>query len=104
MSTKTLTPTKDQSKTDKKLKRPKKYSVIFHNDEYTPFEFVESILMEVFRKTRDESAAIAMEVHEKGAAVAGTYTKDIAETKFARANAIIQKSEHPLLLTLEQEQ
>lgn len=88
----------------RQMKRPKKYKVIFHNDDYTPFDFVEGILLSVFRKTITEAEAIADSVDKKGSAVAGVYTKDIAETKIDDANCIIKKTDNPLLITMELEE
>jgi len=97
------TQTIDRPSEKRKLKRPKKYNIIFHNDDYTPFEFVEELLMKVFRRTESESAAIAKEVDKTGKGLAGTYTFEIAETKLAKANLLIKETDYPLLLTMEQE-
>lgn len=93
----------DREKEDEKVQKPKKYKVIFHNDDFTPFSFVEFLLERYFRKTHDESTRIAMEVDKTGAAVAGVYTHDIAETKIAQCEEHIQKEEHPLMLSMEPE-
>lgn len=103
MTTQTIDDTRVIPKQDRKVRRPKKYHIIFHNDDYTPFEFVEELLMKVFRRTADEAAAIASSVDKTGTGVAGTYTHEVAETKHSRANAMIKETDYPLLLTIEPE-
>lgn len=86
-----------------KLKKPRKYHILFHNDDYTPFEFVETLLMKVFHRTSEQSRAIAKEVHKNGTGIAGTYTRDVAETKYYQALNLIKETEYPLQLSLEPE-
>ena len=74
-----------------KLKRPKHYKVIMHNDDYTTMEFVVYILMEVFNKSLKEANRIMLEVHEKGRGIAGVYPYDIAVSKTAIATAAAEK-------------
>ena len=40
-----------QSKTRVEIKYPDRYKIIILNDDYTPFEFVISLLVEVFNKS-----------------------------------------------------
>lgn len=95
---------KVKKETSQTPKKPRKYAVIFINDDYTPFDFVISLLMEVFRKTMHEAEVVAKAVHETGKGVAGVYTHEIAETKLAQANRIIKTTEHPLVLVMEPEE
>ena len=60
---------------------PRKYKVVFHNDDYTTQEFVVLVLMRFFHKDETEATHIMLSVHHKGSAVAGVYSRDIAETK-----------------------
>ena len=90
-------------KEDIKVRKPNKYKVVFHNDDYTPMDFVLALLMEVFRKPFSESYNIMMTVHQKGKGIAGVYSKEIAETKSVRSNDISRSSGHPLLVTIEEE-
>lgn len=93
----------EREKTKLSPKKPRMYHVIFHNDDFTPFEFVEEILMKVFRKNHDQSRVISDQIHKTGHGVAGTYTRDICETKISQADAIIKETDYPLLLTMEPE-
>src|SRR5215469_12775359 len=53
---------------------PRRYKVIFHNDDYTTMEFVVECLMRFFRKSETEATHIMLTVHRSGAAVAGVFT------------------------------
>ena len=84
-----------------KVKRPRRFSVLFHNDDYTTMEFVVSVLMKFFHKTETEATQIMLTVHHKGYAVAGTFTRDIAETKAAHVSSYAKQHGHPLKCTAE---
>ena len=47
---------------------PRRYKVIFHNDDYTTMEFVVDVLKRFFHKTETEAAHIMLTVHKSGAA------------------------------------
>jgi ATP-dependent Clp protease adaptor protein ClpS len=85
------------------VQRPRKYRVIILDDDFTPIEFVVSLVAHVFRKSAEEAAHITLQVHESGSAVAGVYTYEIAETKTALAMQYAKEHEHPLQLTMEPE-
>jgi ATP-dependent Clp protease adaptor protein ClpS len=82
---------------------PKKYKVIFHNDDYTTMEYVVSVLRRFFHRTETEATHIMLTVHKKGRAVAGVYTRDVAETKVAEVMRDAREHGHPLLVTAEPE-
>ena len=82
---------------------PRRYKVIFHNDDYTTQEFVIYVLERFFHKTETEARHIMLTVHHKGAAVAGVYTKDVAETKAQQVMDAARENGMPLLLTTEPE-
>ena len=86
-----------------KVKPPKKYKVILHNDDYTTMEFVIFVLQNVFHKTMDEAESIMMEVHVKGAGVCGIYSKEIAETKSQKVINLAKANNHPLECSIEPE-
>lgn len=82
---------------------PRRYKVIFHNDDYTTQEFVVYVLQRFFHKSETEALHIMLTVHHKGAAVAGVYTKDVAETKAEQVMEAARENGMPLLLTTEPE-
>jgi ATP-dependent Clp protease adaptor protein ClpS len=92
-----------QEREEKKTQKPRKYKVLLHNDDFTPIDFVAVLVQTVFRKTIDESMQITLQVHEKGMAVAGVYTHEIAETKVAQVHVLARNNQHPLMCSMEPE-
>lgn len=86
-----------------KFKEPSMYNVILHNDDYTTMDFVVHILTTIFRKDNAEAEELMMKVHVEGSAVAGTYTKDIAESKRDKAIKESRMNGFPLVLTVEED-
>ena len=41
-----------RQQTKSQVREPKRYSVIMHNDDYTPMDFVVQVLMEIFNKRK----------------------------------------------------
>ncbi len=82
---------------------PRRYKVLFHNDDYTTMEFVVDALMRFFHKSQAEATHIMLTVHKKGNGVAGVYTRDVAETKVEEVMAHARESGMPLLVTAEPE-
>ena len=87
----------------KKTAIPRRYNVIFHNDDYTTMEYVVEVLRRYFHKGETEALYIMLTVHKKGSAVAGIYPRDVAETKVAEVMHDAREHGHPLLLTAEPE-
>lgn len=86
-----------------KTKRPPMYKVILLNDDFTPMDFVVSVLEQIFRKTHSEAMNLMLQIHQKGAALAGIYTRDVAETKADQVVEYARINEYPLQCTLESE-
>jgi ATP-dependent Clp protease adaptor protein ClpS len=82
---------------------PRRYKVIFHNDDYTTMEYVVEVLRRFFHKTETEALHIMLTVHKKGQAVAGVYPRDVAETKVTEVIKDAREHGHPLMLTAEPE-
>lgn len=82
---------------------PPRYKVLVHNDDFTTKIFVIELLVAVFHKPLDAAATLMWQIHHHGAAVAGVYPFEIAETKAEHAMALARANEFPLRLTLEME-
>jgi ATP-dependent Clp protease adaptor protein ClpS len=82
---------------------PKRYNVIFHNDDYTTMEYVVEVLRGFFHKSETEALHIMLTVHKKGKAIAGVYPRDVAETKVGEVMRDAREHGHPLLVTAEPE-
>jgi ATP-dependent Clp protease adaptor protein ClpS len=86
-----------------KTARPRRYKVVFHNDDYTTMEFVVDVLRHFFHKSETEALHIMLTVHKKGSAVAGIYPRDVAETKVSEVTRHARENGMPLLVTAEPE-
>ena len=82
---------------------PRRYKVIFHNDDYTTMEFVVEVLKRFFHKTDTEAVHIMLTVHKKGLAVVAVYSFEIAETKVAQVMDFARRHQHPLQCTMEKD-
>ena len=92
-----------EDRVDATIDEPKMYRVIMLNDDYTPMDFVAAILQTVFHHSPAVSETIAREVHEKGKAIAGTFTHEIAETKSALVNYRAAEIQFPFKTVVEAE-
>ena len=90
-------------KKPKKAEPPRNYKVIYHNDDFTPMEFVTWSLMEFFNKTEIDAQSITLEVHKLGHAVAGVYDYQMAEQKIYEVLITAKENEFPLQVTGEAE-
>lgn len=86
---------------DTRVKKPKRYWVIMHNDDYTTQDFVVHVLETYFHKTGAEAQKLMLTVHLQGKASVGLYSKDIAETKAHHVMQYARENGMPLKLTTE---
>ena len=90
---------KERQNTD--IKIPRLYAVVFHNDDFTPMEFVVRVLTEIFFKSPIEAENLMMKVHTEEKAIAGIYSLDIAASKANKTTSVARKEGYPLRLTVE---
>ena len=86
-----------------KTAKPPMYKVILLNDDFTPMEFVVHILEKFFGITHDMAINIMLTVHQKGLAVIGVFSHDVAESKVNQVMTYSRKNQHPLQCTMEKE-
>ncbi|PQM68729.1 MAG: ATP-dependent Clp protease adapter ClpS [Rhodobacteraceae bacterium] len=86
-----------------KTAKPPMYKVILLNDDFTPMEFVVHILEKFFGITHDLAINIMLTVHQKGLAVIGVFSHDVAESKVNQVMTYSRKNQHPLQCTMEKE-
>lgn len=80
---------------------PRRYKVIFHNDDFTPMEFVVRLLMTTFHKSQPEAEMLMLTVHRGGEAVVGIYSYDMAHSRARKATQLAREESHPLRITVE---
>jgi len=90
--------------TKPKVERPRLYKVLLVNDDFTPRDFVVSVLKAEFRMTADQAYRVMMTAHRRGVCVVAVYTKDVAETKATRATEAGAAKGYPLMFTTEPEE
>jgi len=93
--------TRIKTRTERKLKRPRMYRVLLHNDDYTPREFVVLVLQTVFHLDETHATRLMLYVHNHGVGVVGLYPYSVAETKCAEVAAVSEKANYPLMCSIE---
>jgi ATP-dependent Clp protease adaptor protein ClpS len=96
--------TKPRTKVRLKTERPKLHKVILINDDFTPREFVVTVLKAEFRMNEDQAYNVMITAHRRGACVVAVFAKDVAETKATRGTEAGRRKGYPLLFTTEPEE
>ena len=95
---------KPKTRVKTKTERPRLHKVILVNDDYTPREFVVTVLKAEFRMTEDEAYNVMITAHRRGVCVVAVFTKDVAETKAKEATELGKNKGYPLFFTTEPEE
>lgn len=85
-----------------RVKPPPMYQVMLLNDDYTPMEFVVTILQKFFGMNREKATHVMLTVHREGRGVCGLYPKDIAATKVEQVCSFSRQHQHPLQCVMEE--
>jgi len=85
------------------VKEPGKYKVIMLNDDATPMDFVVEILVLIFRHSEETARDLTMSIHDKGSAVVGIYTYEVAEQKSIEATKVSRENGFPLQVSIEKD-
>jgi len=96
--------TKPRTRVRTRTERPRLHKVILVNDDFTPRDFVVSILKGEFRMTEDQAYKVMITAHRRGVCVVAVFTRDVAETKATRATDAGRVKGYPLLFTTEPEE
>lgn len=87
--------------TKNKVEVPRSYHVVLHNDDITTMDFVVKVLRQVFFLPIEKATAFMLDVHQKGSAIVGTYSFDIATSKAAKVVEMARNEGYPLEVTIE---
>lgn len=79
------------------------YTVIIHNDDVTPMDFVVYILKTIFYLGNDRASEIMLTAHINGSAYVQTLARSEAERRIDRAHAEAGNAGYPLKFTMEPE-
>ena len=100
----TNTDVKPKTKVKTQTERPRLHKVILINDDFTPREFVVTVLKAEFKLSEDQAQRVMITAHRRGVCVVAVFTKDVAETKATRATDAGKAKGYPLLFTTEPEE
>ncbi|MCL4130615.1 UNVERIFIED_CONTAM: hypothetical protein GTU68_021845 [Idotea baltica] len=64
-------------------------------------DFVVEILEHFFSLNKESAISVMLTVHQKGKAVCGVFTHDVAESKAEQVNQYARAQEHPLLCSIK---
>ena len=84
------------------IEPPKRYYVIMHNDDATPFDFVIDVLVELYRHDEQTAADLANKIHIEEKAIVGMYNLEIAEQKIEETVRLSRTNGYPLTVSLDQ--
>ena len=85
-----------------RIKEPKRYGVCFFNDDYTTTDFVVEVLIKYYNKSEIEADTLMRRVHERGSALIGSYSYDIAKTLVHLTIDDARSKGFPLRCTLQE--
>jgi ATP-dependent Clp protease adaptor protein ClpS len=86
-----------------RTERPRMHRVVLLNDDYTPREFVVTVLKAVFRMSRSQAEAVMLTAHMRGVCIVAVFTREIAETKADEGTEMGKRAGYPLTFTTQPE-
>lgn len=81
---------------------PPLYKVLLLNDDFTPMDFVISVLQKFFGMDRERATRVMLQVHREGMGVCGVFPRDIASTKVEQVVSHAREHQHPLACVMEE--
>jgi len=91
-------------KVETRTQRPRLHKVILVNDDFTPRDFVVTVLKAEFRMNENQAYRVMITAHKRGVCVVAVFARDVAETKATRATEAGRRKGFPLLFTTEPEE
>lgn len=87
---------------EQEIKEPPLFKVVLLNDDFTPQDFVVTLLQEIFAMPVVQATSVMLQIHRQGAGVCGVYTREIAEIKMTQVHTLARKHEHPLRCIIQE--
>jgi ATP-dependent Clp protease adaptor protein ClpS len=81
---------------------PPMFKVLLLNDDYTPMDFVVSVLQRFFGMDRERATRVMLAVHHDGKGLCGIYPRDVAATKVEQVSGFARQHQHPLACVMEE--
>ena len=85
-----------------RLKPPPLYKVMLLNDDFTPMDFVVTVIQKFFGLGREQATRIMLKVHREGVGVCGVFPRDVAATKVEQVITYARQHQHPLACVMEE--
>jgi ATP-dependent Clp protease adaptor protein ClpS len=85
------------------LQEPKRFRVVFINDETTTMEFIVEVLKNIFNYDEESAQEMTMRIHQDGAGVVAVYPYELAEQKGIETTMLARNNGFPLQVKLEPE-
>ncbi len=85
-----------------RLKPPPLYKVMLLNDDFTPMDFVVTVIQKFFGMDREQATRIMLKVHREGVGVCGVFPRDLAATKVEQVITYARQHQHPLACVMEE--
>jgi len=90
-----------ETRPEEETERKKPVEVWLHNDDYTPAEYVVSVLEQVFAVGWWKASWIMVKAHATGRSVVGEYPRQEAEERVAAAERRARAAGWPLRFSIE---
>jgi len=90
-----------EDRTGEDTRKREPVEVWLHNDDYTPAEYVVTVLEKVFALGWWKAHSIMVNAHATGHAIVGRYPRQEADQKVAAAEGLARADGWPLRLTVE---
>jgi ATP-dependent Clp protease adaptor protein ClpS len=97
-------PPRTRGETEQRTRHAPMYKVLLHNDDVTPFDFVErDVCAGVFGLSSAEARRITAEVHFRGIGLVGLFPFEQAEFKCDQVHSLARGRGFPLQVSFEPE-
>ena len=96
--------TRTRVKTRTRTQRPRLHKVMLLNDDYTPRDFVVTVLKAVFRMSVEQAHGVMLTAHMRGCCVVAVFTQEVAETKAQEGTEMGRREGYPLQFVTEPEE
>ena len=80
---------------------PAMWQVVLLNDDFTPMDFVTTILQTIFSMSFERATQIMLKIHTEGRGICGVFPKDVAATKVSEVSRLARQHQHPLQCIME---
>lgn len=84
-----------------KIGEPRLYQVVMINDDFTPMDFVVSVLTGLFDMDEVKAHQTMLEVHHLGQAICGVFPREVAEMKVSETLKMAVAHDYPLRCIFE---